>query len=181
MRMSSAPALTSWSITSAIFDLSTIELTPTHSGSSRGEIVGARRPGVTAVAVERVARRTLYWHTMYLRAAITPAMRPVILSMSGARCACFDFVDRIRTASECSSVAMGRRPAARIVSPDSGRRSVVARSEDEKARRGRAPPPHGRDGNGMSISGRGAGRSAEGGMLFFFTHLRGRLRGSFRI
>lgn len=60
MRMSSAPTLTSSSITFAIFDLSTIALTATHSVSSNGDIVGARRPGVTAVAAERTARRTLY-------------------------------------------------------------------------------------------------------------------------
>jgi hypothetical protein len=123
MRISSAPTLTSWSITSAMMDLSTIELTATHSGSSRGDIVGARRPGVIAVAEESVARRTLYWHTMYLRAAITPAMRAVILSISTARCACFDVVDLIKTASERSNVAMGRSPAVRIVSPDSVRRT----------------------------------------------------------
>ena len=114
-------------MTSAMLDLSTIELTPTQSVSSRGEIVGARRPGVTAVAVERIARRMLYWHTTYLRAAITPAMRAVILSISGTRCGCFGAVDRIRTASDCSSVAMGRKPAARIVSPDSEVGGLVSR------------------------------------------------------
>ena len=126
MRISSAPTLTSSSIVSAILDRSTIALTATHSGSSSGIIDGARRPGVTAVALESIARGILYWHTIYLPAAMTPAIRAVILSTSGARCACFDFVERISTASDCSSVAMGRRPAARIVSPDSVHTSVVS-------------------------------------------------------
>ena len=116
MRISSAPTLTSWSIVSAILDRSTIALTATHSGSSSGIIDGARRPGVTAVALESIARRTLYWHTIYLPAATTPAMRAVILS---TRSACFDVEERISTASDWSTVAIGLRPAARIVSPDS--------------------------------------------------------------
>ena len=124
MRISSAPTLTSWSIVSAILDRSTMALTATHSGSSSGMIVGARRPGVTTVAAERIARRMLYEHTTYLPAATTPAMRAVIFSTSGAMCACFGVEDRISTASDCSSVAMDLRPAARIVSPDSVQREI---------------------------------------------------------
>src|SRR6266850_1298015 len=88
---------------------------------------------------------------MYLRAAITPAIRAVILSISGARCACFGFVDRIRTASDCKSVAMGRRAAARIVSPDSGERGEVATRMSQY-------------------------RVKQEGDAAFFTHPRGQLR-----
>ena len=73
---------------------------------------------------------------MYLRAAITPAIRPVILSISSE---CLEEegdvdvdVERIRTASECRSVAMGRRPAARIVSPDSGKEGGRWRKKKKK-------------------------------------------------
>jgi len=46
-------------MTSATCALSTIELTATHSGSSSGLTVGARRPGVTLVASGTMSRRML--------------------------------------------------------------------------------------------------------------------------
>lgn len=56
----SGEALTwSRSITSATSALSTILLTATHSGSSRGDTVAARRPGVTLVASTTFLRAML--------------------------------------------------------------------------------------------------------------------------
>lgn len=62
----------------------------------------------------------LYSQTTYLLAAMTPAMRDVIRLMRGVRVGCFGTLDLIRTASDWRTVAMACRPAARIVSPDSG-------------------------------------------------------------
>ena len=59
-KISVAPTAVSSSITVAIFFFSTIQLTATHSASSRDVIVGARLPGVIFVAFGRSVRGTLY-------------------------------------------------------------------------------------------------------------------------
>lgn len=50
IKTSLAPIATNRSIMSAVFFFSTMLLIATHPLSSRGEIVGARRPGVIAMA-----------------------------------------------------------------------------------------------------------------------------------
>lgn len=58
--ISVAPQAVSSSMTDAMFSFSTIELTATHSGSSKAVMVGARFPGVIFVAVSRPLRAMLY-------------------------------------------------------------------------------------------------------------------------
>jgi hypothetical protein len=69
-KISWAPTSVKSSIAVAIFFLSTIELTATHSPSpSNALIVGARLPGVICVAAASFVRSTLYWQRTYFWAA----------------------------------------------------------------------------------------------------------------
>ena len=56
-------------MTVAILSFNTIELTATHSGSSKAVMVGARLPGVIFAAVSRAFRAMLYWQRMNFCAA----------------------------------------------------------------------------------------------------------------
>lgn len=85
MRMSSAPILTSSSITWAHLFFSTMLLTATQFSSSSRLMVGAFRPGVTTVAAASLSREMLYWQTTYLPAAMTPAIRLAIRSIRGVK------------------------------------------------------------------------------------------------
>ena len=55
----------------------------------------------------------------YFEDAITPAIREVMVEMSGARWGCLGIEEAMRMAWVLRRVAIGWRPAARIVSPDS--------------------------------------------------------------
>jgi len=118
--ISSAPISTSSSMMFAILSFSTILLTATQSFDSKGLIVGAFLPGVILVASDRLVRQMLYWQTTYFLAATTPAIRFVMTPIRGDRVGCFMTFDLMRTASDRRTVATACRPAARIVSPDSG-------------------------------------------------------------
>ena len=70
------------------------------------------------------ARRILYVHSTNLVEAITPSMRFVIFSISPTSVGLLDVVECgdlevMSTACESKMVAMGCKPAARMVSPDS--------------------------------------------------------------
>jgi len=119
MSTSSAPIFTRSSITFAQFFFSIMLLTATQFSASSGLTVGAFLPGAIWVASRSLSREMLNWQTTYLFAAITPAIRFVMRSTSGVRCGRLGVVDRINTASVWRTVAIERRPAARIVSPDS--------------------------------------------------------------
>ena len=67
--ISVAPQAVNSSMTDAMFSFGTMELTATHSGSSRAVTVGARFPGVILVAVSRPPRAMLYWQRMNFCAA----------------------------------------------------------------------------------------------------------------
>src|SRR4051794_20483644 len=96
---------------------STMALTATQPSSSSDVTVGARLPGVTLMASGSRVRGTLYWHKTYFCAVMTPlmraAMRSTILGLLGA-------LDLMRMAEDSTTVSMALRPAAFIVSPDSG-------------------------------------------------------------
>jgi len=64
-KISVAPATVRSSITLAMLSFSTIELIATQVGSSSAVIVGARLPGVMAVAPSRKERSMLYWQRTY--------------------------------------------------------------------------------------------------------------------
>ena len=67
--ISVAPQAVSSSMTDAMFSFSTMELTATHSESSRAVIVGARFPGVIFVPFFKFLRAMLYWQRIYFCAA----------------------------------------------------------------------------------------------------------------
>ena len=104
---SSAPASTNASITVAILFLSTILLTATQFSSSSGLIVGAWRPGVIVVHAANTSRLQLYWQMTYFDDAITPAMREVMVEMSGMRLGCLGVDEAMSIAWELRRVAMG--------------------------------------------------------------------------
>ena len=68
-RISWAPCAASSSMTTAIRFFSTMALMAHHSGSSSGDSVGARLPGVMALTCSTRFRGTLYWQRTYFCAA----------------------------------------------------------------------------------------------------------------
>ena len=145
-RISIAPTAVNSSMTFAMRLFSTIELTATQPSSSSAVIVAARLPGVISVAFSRSERRTLYWQRTYFWAAknpvssemgkwggferkgegfdgdddyslMTPRIREAMRSTSFWSEGCFDLMS---TAVLSTTVSMAMRPAAFMVSPDSG-------------------------------------------------------------
>lgn len=114
------------SITVAMSLRNTIACTATHPSSSSGVTVGALRPGVMLDARTRSWRETLYVQRTYFCAVITPLIRLAMISTSFGSEGC---LERIRIAVDSITVAIGFRPAARIVSPDSVIVSEVIASE----------------------------------------------------
>ncbi len=124
MSISSAPHSTRLSMTSATFFVSTMTFTATHPSCSSGETVGARLPGVMAIACASRSRGMLYRHSEKCVDAMTPLMREVRRWMSAASVGSWwegeeGFLEDMSTASVVRTVAIACRPAARIVSPDS--------------------------------------------------------------
>lgn len=63
IKISVPPMSIIWSMMTAIFERSTMELTATQLASSKLVIVGARLPGVILTALSSIDRSTLYVHS----------------------------------------------------------------------------------------------------------------------